>query len=207
MSKKTKASKRADKPILAQPAVTLKLDLAAGQNCREGFEGVDIWDGATHVQNLLEFPWKWADNSVDELHCSHFVEHIPMIYVDDFGKEVPCGSPGARDLFMRFFDECYRILKPDAWMTVITPCARSNRAFQDPTHRRFLVAESFFYLSKNWRDANKLDHYGVTCNFDGSVNPTVMAEMNTRAEEVQRNAFQKEWNAILDWVAKLKAIK
>jgi predicted SAM-dependent methyltransferase len=212
MSKKTLANKRVkkpagEKPILVQPVTPLKLDLACGQNCAEGFEGVDMWEGAKHQQNLLRFPWPWADSSVDEIHCSHFVEHIPMEFVDEHGRYVPCGTPDSKDLFFKFFDECHRILKPDGWMTVITPCARSNRAFQDPTHRRFIVAESFFYLSKAWRDANKLDHYGTSCNFDGSVNPTVFAEMNVRSAEVQQNAFQKEWNAILDWVAKLKAIK
>lgn len=192
---------------LVAPPKTLKLDLACGQNCREGFEGVDIWDGAQHKVNLLRFPWPFETSSVHELHCSHFIEHIPMEFVDDSGNYVPCGTPGAKDLFFKFFDECYRILKPDAWMTVITPCARNNRAFQDPTHRRFIVAETFFYLFKSFREQNKLDHYNVTCDFAGDINPTVFAEMNARAPEVQQQKFTECWNVILDWHAKLKAVK
>lgn len=81
-------------PIL--PA--LKLDLACGRHCREGFDGVDIatCDGAPikvadgeaprkhpdvkHVVNLLSFPWPWTDGSVGEAHCSHFLEHLPELF-------------------------------------------------------------------------------------------------------------------------------
>ena len=192
---------------LVTPAKVLKLDLAGGQNVREGFEGVDIWEGAQHRVNLLQFPWPFETSSVTELHCSHFIEHIPMEFVDDRGTYVPCGTPGAKDLFFKFFDECWRVLQPGGWLTVIAPCARSNRAFQDPTHRRFIVAESFLYLFKDWREANKLDHYNVACNFTGDVNPTVYAEMNLRAPEVQQQKFNECWNTILDWYAKLKAVK
>ena len=192
---------------LTTPANTLKLDLACGQTCREGFEGVDICDGVKHKINLLRFPWPFETSSVDELHCSHFIEHIPMEFVDESGNYVPCGTPGAKDLFFKFFDECWRILKPEAWMTVVTPCARNNRAFQDPTHRRFIVAESFLYLFRQWRENNKLDHYNVACDFAGDVVPTVFAEMNARAPEVQQQKFMEAWNVIIDWHAKLKAVK
>ena len=195
------------KPVLVSPGVTLKLDLAAGQSPREGFEGVDIWEGAKHQVNLLRFPWPFATGSVDELHCSHFIEHIPMEFVDAVGNYVPCGTPGAKDLFFRFFEECQRILKPDGWMTVITPCARNNRAFQDPTHRRFFVAESFFYLNKQWREVQKLDHYNTDVNFLGDINPSVMAEMNARAPEVQAQKFNECWNTIIDWHVKLRVVK
>ena len=58
----------------------IKLSLACGDNKPDGFLGVDIakTTSADYVQNLLEFPWKqFDDNSVDEIECSHFVEHIP----------------------------------------------------------------------------------------------------------------------------------
>lgn len=229
--KKTKIKRKAEvkkivASIMAQAAVgeapklelqtatqALKLDLAGGQNVREGFEGVDIWPESKHVVNLLQFPWPWADNSVDEIYCSHFIEHIPMIYVNALGHEVPCGSTGAQDLLFRFFDECWRVLKPDGWGTFIVPNARSNRGFQDPTHRRFFVAETFLYLFSDWRKANKLDHYNVRCNFGGGdptkpdIVPIIQMEYNALSEEVQARKFNHEWNTILDWQAKLRAIK
>ena len=135
---------------LAPDTVTRKLDLACGQSPREGFEGVDRWEGAQHRVNLFKFPWPFGDSSVAELHCSHFIEHIPMIevYPED-GTPVHYGE--GVDLFLRFFDECFRILVPGGWMEVTCPCARHNRAYQDPTHRRFIVSETFLYLSKEFR--------------------------------------------------------
>ncbi len=133
--------------VLAKAPSHLKLDLACGQMPHEGFEGVDLWEGAKHRLDLFRCPWPWEDGSVEELHCSHFIEHIPMEEIEHNGRK--------KDRLFAFFDECYRILKPGGRMTVFCPNARSNRAFQDPTHRRFIVAETFLYLHKPWRVANK----------------------------------------------------
>lgn len=201
-------------PTLVPAASTnpVKLDLACGQSTREGFDGVDITaaPGVKHVVNLWQFPWPWADNSVDELHCSHHVEHIPMEYVShlhsaDPSKEKP--PHYGKDLFFAFFDECWRVLKHEGVMTVICPCARSNRAFQDPTHRRFIVPETFVYLDAVWRKANKLDHYSVECNFAGTATPIVLIEENARSPEAQAHRFQHLWNVILDLHVTMKANK
>ena len=118
----------AEPEVVLAPQKERRLDLACGQSCREGFEGVDMFADAKHRVNLMRFPWPWADSSIDELHCSHFVEHIPMVYVSPEGeyRDVPA-STGDRDLFFAFFDECWRILKPGGLMTVIVPALRSNR--------------------------------------------------------------------------------
>lgn len=226
---------------LAKPATTLKLDLACGQNCVEGFEGVDLPGTGAHIEatlaalrkkadrtpeddkrvvelekaranlkhevNLMRFPWPWPDSSVLEINCSHFVEHLPMEFVDEFGNYVPCGMPGAQDLFFKFFDEVYRVLVPEGWAKIVVPCLRNNRAFQDPTHRRFLPAEAFFYLFKQFRDVNKLDHYNVRCNYDGKIEPAVTPEINARSQDVQQRMFNESWNAIVDWHVHLKAVK
>ncbi|NUN49667.1 MAG: hypothetical protein HUU15_12645, partial [Candidatus Brocadiae bacterium] len=65
------------------------------------------------------------------------------------------------------FDECWRILKPGGVMTVVVPALRSNRAFQDPTHRWHLPAGTFFCLNREWRDVNRLGQDRVDCNFTG----------------------------------------
>jgi hypothetical protein len=191
---------------LAPDTVTRKLDLACGQSPREGFEGVDRWEGAQHRVNLFKFPWPFGDSSVAELHCSHFIEHIPMIevYPED-GTPVHYGE--GVDLFLRFFDECFRILVPGGWMEVTCPCARHNRAYQDPTHRRFIVSETFLYLSKEFRVVNKLDHYGVQCDFGVSVNPIVNQELTLKHAEVSNRMMTHEWNRVLDWQARLQSKK
>lgn len=192
-------------PVIAPPAVTRKLDLAAGQSPREGFEGVDIFTGAQHVVDLLRFPWPFADNSVAELHCSHFIEHIPMEFVDAAGNYVPCGTPGAKDLLFKFFEECGRILVPMGWMDVITPCARNDRAFQDPTHRRFIVAQTFIYMNAVWRKQNRLDHYNTDVHFGVSCNPlTGIPEVMALHPDAMGRRMQHEWNVIADWGAKLQ---
>ena len=212
-------------PTLAAPTTGFKLDLGAGQNPREGFEGVDIYPGAKHVVDLLKFPWPFADESVDELHCSHFAEHIHAREIEerdisamhpDVGTIAPdarlavfsarCEKFVGQDMFLAFFDECYRILKKDAFMTVIVPALRSNRAFQDPTHRRFIPAETFLYLAAEWRKQNKLDHYRVKCNFGVNVNPTIPQELGLLSAEHQSRRINESWNCVFDFHAALKKL-
>lgn len=194
---------------IASAPSDLKLDLASGQNCREGYESVDRWKGAKHVVDLLKFPWPFKDNSCEALHCSHFVEHIPH-------------GDGEKDLFFAFFDECWRILKPGSILTVITPCGRSNRAWYDPTHRRAIMAETFLYLNANWRKQNLLDHYNVLCDFDVTCDPAInidgagkswmdQPEVALKSDAVKGEILDRrmnhEWNWISDWSATLKARK
>lgn len=197
-------------PQLAPAPAHIKLDLACGQSPAEGFDGVDIWPGAKHVVNLMKYPWPWPDGSIAELRCSHFAEHIPMIYVDDAGDEVPMGTPGARDALFRFFDECHRVLAPEGWLEVIVPAAKNHRGFQDPTHRRFFVPETFFYLSRQFREINKLDHYNVVCDFFINVAPGCTTEMtdalNLMHQEVAAAKFNECWNIVSDYQARLKKL-
>ena len=46
---------RKQKPKLGAPAITRKLDLACGQTPLDGFEGVDIYDGAPIVCDLMGY--------------------------------------------------------------------------------------------------------------------------------------------------------
>lgn len=198
---------------MSRPPVTRKLDLACGQRPRDGYEGVDIWPGAQHVVNLQEYPWPFADESVAELHCSHYIEHIPMGYIRVINAasgaaycmtELALGHPDTKDTLFAFFDECWRILVPDGWLHIVVPCHRSDRAFQDPTHRRFITANTFAYMSQDWRRANGLDHYNVNCNFVGTCNPIVDSAMNLRHPEAAQQIMRERWNTILDWTADMQ---
>lgn len=185
---------------LADSTIPLKLDLACGQTPKEGFKGVDWWfKGADYCFDLQQYPWPFEDNSVSEIYCSHYIEHIPMEYVDQGGAK--------KDALFAFFDECYRILKPDGLVTIITPSARSNRGFQDPTHRRFIVSETFLYFSDEWRKINKLDHYAANCNFGISVSHSMSSEMSLLHPEAQTRRFNESWNVVYDWLATLKSMK
>jgi len=130
--------------------VNLKLDLGCGTKVAEGFCGVDValLPDVERV-DLLDFPWPWADGSVDEVRCSHFFEHVPA------------------KLRPTFMDELYRVLVLDGTATIIVPYWQSPGAVQDFTHEWPPVcAQSFLYFNRDARRLMGLEHYPVTCHFD-----------------------------------------
>jgi hypothetical protein len=210
--------------VMASAPALVKLDLACGKSheahatkvdgCTlcSGFEGADIADlrGIKYPRtNLLRFPWPWQDDSVDELWCSHFLEHIPMGYWNPEAGTVTLipEEPGSQDLLFKFLDECWRILKHDGVFTAIVPAGTSTRALQDPTHRRFIVPDTFLYFNRDWRVVNNLDHYGVRCHFGVNVNHTTPKDETLYHPEASARRFRHFWNVVFDHVAQLKAIK
>lgn len=153
--------------------------------------GVDIAGDCDIYHDLFnQFPYPFEDNSTDQIYSSHFIEHIPMEYVQIDGK--------MKDKLFAFVDECYRILKPGGKLTLIFPCGKNDRAFQDPTHRRFIVGNTVLYFSKAWRDINKLDHYNVNCDFDYVVGEAVNGNWTVRSNEAKAFAGAHYWNVVDD---------
>ncbi len=171
------------------------LDLACGDNKRPGFLGVDKWktDSTDYVFDLLgDEAWPIEDSSVDMLHSSHFVEHIPGL---------------ARP---KFFEECWRILKPGAQFQVIVPYWNSHRAVQDFTHAWPPVCEaSFLYFNKTWRQNNKLEHglYDVKADFDFTYGYSLDPEIHVRNQEYQQLAVKYYTNSVMDLFVTLTARK
>ncbi len=179
----------------------LKIDLGCGDRKMEGFIGVDSEKTpSVDIQaNILQFPWTFAkDNSVDELYTSHFVEHIPMIYWNKGNKLTVLPEPGSREMFEKFFEECYRILKPGGTMTVICPYYSSIRCWQDPTHRRAISEASFLYLNKEWREVNKLEHCHGSSNFSFGFHLFTRPDLNSRNTEYRTNAVTTQINSVSD---------
>jgi hypothetical protein len=211
--------------VIAPPPAVLRLDLGSGPRPAEGFEGVDVVDGVTdHTVNLCDgHTWPWADSSVDELRSCHFIEHIDAGYVWTTEK------PARRlDALLWFFDEAFRIAKPGAVFKVQWPALQSVRAFQDPTHRRFIPAQMIHYLSREGRKAMGVEHYGATCNWIGDVAPSIPIEPETEEDKAmalradssdekrawqekkgreQQRAYFRDWNFCEDFLATLKAVK
>jgi hypothetical protein len=163
----------------------VKLDLACGDRKQEGFFGVDKYKtkSTDKVMDVLKFPWPWADNSVDEVYCSHFFEHIPGL------------------IRPKFMEELYRVLKKGAKVTVIVPYGGSNRAVQDFTHAwPPVVAESFLYFNADWRKKNKLEHglYAVKCDFDFGYGFALDQDWSVRANEAQQFAVRHYHNVAND---------
>lgn len=154
----------------------VKLDLACGNNLQKGFIGVDIIgqpdSQAEVVHNLMKFPWPFEDNSVDEVFCAHYLEHIPH-------------GDGYNDPMFEFMDELFRILKPGGTAKFICPYYTSVRAFQDPTHLRFISEPMFNYFNRTWReDLNQLKHYPVKCDFNiVKLDHAVSEEFSGKSQE------------------------
>jgi predicted SAM-dependent methyltransferase len=184
----------------SEKETVLKLSLGCGDTVPEGFKGVDIvkTKSADYVQDLMKFPWtQFADNSVDEIECSNFVEHIPH-------------GDSRDDPFFQFFDEIHRILKPaefnpgnpniatKGFARIVCPYYSSMRAWQDPTHQRAISEASFLYLNKQWRISNKLDHYPVSCDFDFNYGYILTPEWQNRNQETQTFAIAHYINVVSD---------
>jgi predicted SAM-dependent methyltransferase len=174
-----------------------KLDLACGQKCREGFYGVDIaaGEGVDLVCDLASFPWPFQDSSVEEAHCSHYVEHT-----------LPVGGP--RDGLIAFMNELWRVLKPGGKVQIIHPYALTSRAFQDPTHTRFIPEATWWYFSQEWLRGQGLDHYPITADFElAGISNGFTEEWQLRSDAARGWAARHYWNVITDLVVDLKALK
>jgi len=164
--------KKQNKPI--------KVNIACGQIKMDGFVGIDKekTDATDIIQDLETYPWPFEDNSVDEILCSHFVEHV-------------------KDL-ISFVDEIHRIMKQGAKATIIAPYYASMRAIQDPTHVRSICEATFLYFNDGWRKANKLDQYLIKSDFDFSYGYQVSPEWANRSEEARVFAMKHYINVIND---------
>lgn len=176
-----------------------KLDLACGQNKHEGFTGIDVAGDCDITHDLLTTPWPIQTGSVEETVCSHFVEHIPH-YRPEFNGQ---------DGWWVFFNELYRVSKDGSKHTFVHPYAKSDRAFWDPTHTRYVHETTWYYLDRSWREMQRLDHYDAECDFEVVVvsGSGIADAISTKHHEAQAFARQHYWNVIPDLVVELKARK
>ena len=142
------------------------LDLGCGGNKRPGAIGVDFrkMDGVEIVQDLSLYPWKsLPDECADVLTFSHVWEHINPDSPDprlaglidlllDKGlvskKEIDAKIGDYRFLggFVRFMDECWRILKHGGQIQSIFPFGGSPGFLQDPTHLNNITHVTLAYF-------------------------------------------------------------
>ncbi len=161
----------------------LKLDLACGQRCHEGFTGVDIVAQGTSAEIIADLrrSWPWEDGSVEEAICQHFFEHLT----------------GAER--MDFMDQLYRVLVPGGTATIITPYAWSWRAVADPTHQwPPIVEQSYLYYNKTWRVANKLDHYPIYCDFEFEIRYVFNPDVSFPDEAAHEQGLRHYLNVVDD---------
>ena len=185
----------------APKAKELRLDLGCGQRKTEGFTGVDIKgvDGVDVVADLFKPKWPFPSNSVVETVSHHVIEHIPHYRPEYKGI----------DGWWVFFNELHRVCRDGAKCVFTFPYAKHERAFWDPTHTRYLHETTMYYLDKNWREQQGLDHYDAACDFEVVLIQGTGVDANTsaRSHEVQAERRQYYWNIIPDLWVELKARK
>lgn len=166
----------------------MKLDLGCGTRKKEGYIGVDSrqFDGVDVVCNLGVDAWPWQDETVEEAHSSHMVEHLT--------------APQR----IHFANELCRVLKRGAKATLVTPHWASCRAYGDLTHQWPPVSEFwFYYLNAEWRKVNAPHNDGYTCDFDSSWGYSLHPSLNVRNQEFQQFALNAHKEAAQDIIATL----
>lgn len=176
-------------PVEVAPPL-LKVDLGAGTRKREGFLGCDshAFPGVDVVMDLTK-PWPWPDNSVEEAHCSHTLEHLTN-HQDKWER-------------VHFFNELYRVLIPGGKCTIIIPHWASARYYGDPTHKEPFSEWGWLYLNREWRMGNpekgqgaNAPHdditnspHGYSCDFDSSYFYNTHPELANRSQATQQLAL------------------
>jgi SAM-dependent methyltransferase len=185
--------------MIAQPLpekTLLKLDLGCGTRKQEGFIGVDSmsFKGVDMHCDLAKTPWvltPWAtrsdtgetyavpgadplpNESVAEVFCCHFIEHL------DAQERI------------NFVNELWRVLVPGGKAVIIVPYWASARAYGDLTHKWPPVSEFWFgYLSKAWREANAPHNDFYKCNFTVTGDWTMHPALTARNDEFKSFAIQ-----------------
>ena len=181
----------------AEPEL-LKIDLGCGKNKREGFKGVDIrpWEGVDFVLDIANAHWPWPDNSVDEAHASHFIEHLTW------------------PQRVHFFNELGRVLKKGAKAQIIWPHWCADRYYGDPTHQQPMSPFGLYYLNAEWRktnaphcdyaqnDGNHMWHE-YTCDFDNVISYSLAPWTAGRNQEFIQFAMAAYKEAAQDVMATL----
>ena len=139
-------------PIEVGKEQKIKLDLGCGFRKKDGFIGIDRFDYSGRYDDFIcgEIPEvlsKFKDNSISEVHASHFIEHIPQNKV------------------ITFMNEVYRILKIGGTFEIFVPPTTGRGAFCDPTHVSFWNDLSFRYYDKTW-EKDLTDSYGIKADFE-----------------------------------------
>lgn len=184
----------------------LKIDLGCGPNKREGFLGVDaIAFPSVDIVHDLRKRWPWGDETVSEIHSSHFMEHLTAMER------------------VHFVNELHRVLKPpvfkdgqlvEGFATIVVPHWNSCRAYGDPTHQWPPVSEFFFqYLNREWRLANAahtdveyLDG-GFDCDLNAGWGWIYHPQLQARNEEYKQYAVTWFKEAIQDmWITVSKRV-
>lgn len=134
----------------------------------------------------LNKPFPLKDSSQSKLTSTHVIQRV--------------------DDIIEYFNEVYRVLKPNGEIQLSIPYYTSSRAWQDPTHKRMIPEAFFVYLNKEWREKNSIP-YDIKCNFEvTNMNHAVTQEFVGKSQEAIQYAISHYWNVVSDLIVTLKKI-
>lgn len=133
--------------------IMARLDLGGGYAVAPGHINIDIVPEADIVWDLnLGLPItelgklnKWEPFEIEGIRSHQLLEHLTSI--------IP------------LLNDCYGVLKEGAVMEISTPLAGTTQAFQDPTHVKCYVPETFQYFVENSPFNKEQREYGITARF------------------------------------------
>jgi predicted SAM-dependent methyltransferase len=114
--------------IKMRPSVII--ELGCGPNPPQNIIGIDHINlpGVHFVTDLEQGLGMIPNNSIDEVHSSHFMEHIQN--------------------FEGLIKDIHRILKPEGKNIVVVPHFANPHYYSDYTHKRFFGLYTFDYFSR-----------------------------------------------------------
>ncbi|RME93408.1 MAG: methyltransferase domain-containing protein [Verrucomicrobia bacterium] len=114
------------------PPTPLKLNLGCGEKYLPGYVNCDVLPGvkADRHFDLNRPPYPFEADSVDEVLMDNVLEHL--------------------DDVTAVMGEIHRILRPGGRAHILVPYAKSDWAFQDPTHKHFFTEQSMNYFCEGW---------------------------------------------------------
>ena len=163
------------------PEGQVAVNLGCGQTRMDGFVNAD-WmpdDAVDAAFDLFAPNWPFADGSVGFVHMSNLLEHVPG------------------DKWATFWNELWRVCADGARVMVVSPHGHSNRHLQDPTHCQPIIEAKFLYLSKSWREGNKLNHNYYGCK-DLNFLQDIKAWKNWNPDFAHRDDTVKQWAELHD---------
>lgn len=144
---------------LREQGTPISLDLGCGFR-KAGSIGIDATAENTDADLicLLGFdPLPFADDSVDEVACRDFLEHIPKAVFVESERRL-------RYPVMYLMDEIWRVLKPGGMFRSWTPMYPHPEVFQDPTHLSAWTIKSMDYFCGLYPGAKRI--YKIQANFE-----------------------------------------
>lgn len=159
----------------------MKIDIGCGDRKRPGYIGLDVANvPGVDVVYDLEKGLPYHDNSVDEIFCSHFLEHVK--------------DP------MKLINEVYRILKPGGIFEVVVPHFSNYNSYTF-LHLTYYNVRNFDILDMS---KCKLYHYGYNINFKILVKVIEFSmKMEYKPTFIEKLMMYKDGGVFEKWISQL----